>query len=65
MTYRKSDAPRHPSAGSSPDEQGWHRVGMAHNPQMSVDLIVRTPKQVGERLAMQDSFMREILERGT
>jgi len=33
-------------------------------PALSVDLLVRTPHQVRERLAMQDSFMREILERG-
>ena len=34
------------------------------NPDIGVDLIVRTPAQVRERLAMQDAFMREILERG-
>jgi len=34
------------------------------NPPMAVDLIVRTPEQVEERLSMQDGFMREILERG-
>jgi predicted nucleotidyltransferase len=33
-------------------------------PAMSVDLLVRTPEQVRQRLAMQDTFMREILERG-
>lgn len=33
-------------------------------PQMSVDLLVRTPEQVRQRLAMQDSFMREIMEHG-
>ena len=33
-------------------------------PAMSVDLLVRTPEQVRQRLAMQDSFMREIMERG-
>ncbi len=33
-------------------------------PAMSVDLLVRTPEQVQQRLAMQDSFMREIVERG-
>jgi len=34
------------------------------NPDIGVDLIVRTPAQVRERLAMQDAFIREILERG-
>ncbi len=33
-------------------------------PAMSVDLLVRTPEQVRQRLAMQDNFMREIVERG-
>jgi uncharacterized protein len=34
------------------------------NPQMAVDLIVRTPQQVEERLAMQDGFMRNVVEHG-
>jgi len=34
------------------------------NPDIGIDLIVRTPAQVRERLAMQDAFMRQILERG-
>lgn len=34
-------------------------------PQCSLDLIVRTPEQVRERLAMQDGFMQEIFARGT
>ena len=29
-----------------------------------IDLLVRTPEQVQERLALGDQFMREILERG-
>jgi predicted nucleotidyltransferase len=29
-----------------------------------IDLLVRTPEQVQERLALGDRFMREILERG-
>jgi predicted nucleotidyltransferase len=33
-------------------------------PKMSVDLLVRTPEQVRQRLAMQDSFMQDILKRG-
>lgn len=31
---------------------------------MALDLIVRTPKQVSERLAMGDFFFREITEQG-
>ena len=34
------------------------------NPPMAVDLIVRAPEQVAERLSMHDGFMREIWERG-
>lgn len=29
-----------------------------------IDLLVRTPEQVQERLALGDQFMREIVERG-
>lgn len=31
---------------------------------VSLDLLVRTPQEVSRRLAMGDSFIREILERG-
>ncbi len=31
---------------------------------MPVDLLVRTPKQVRERIEMEDFFMREIVEQG-
>jgi predicted nucleotidyltransferase len=31
---------------------------------MALDLLVRTRKQISRRLAMGDSFMRDILERG-
>jgi len=31
---------------------------------MALDLLVRTPRQISRRLAMGDSFIREILERG-
>ncbi|PYT06583.1 MAG: hypothetical protein DMF60_09060 [Acidobacteria bacterium] len=34
------------------------------NPAAALDLLVRTPKQVEKRLAMDDFFMREIIERG-
>ena len=35
------------------------------NPNFPVDLIVRTPDQVRERLSLGDFFMKEILEKGT
>jgi uncharacterized protein len=31
---------------------------------VALDLLVRTPRQISRRLAMGDSFIREILERG-
>jgi predicted nucleotidyltransferase len=31
---------------------------------LALDLLVRTPRQVSRRLAMGDSFMRDIIERG-
>ncbi len=34
------------------------------NPPMAVDLLVRSPEEVQERLAMQDGLMQEIVERG-
>jgi predicted nucleotidyltransferase len=34
------------------------------NPSFGVDLLVRTPEQVAERLAINDFFMREVMERG-
>jgi predicted nucleotidyltransferase len=34
------------------------------NPSIPLDLIVRTPQQVEERVAMNDWFMREIVEKG-
>ena len=34
------------------------------DPRFPVDLIVRTPQQVEERVAMNDWFMREIVEKG-
>lgn len=33
-------------------------------PPFPVDLVLRTPEKVRERLAMGDSFLREILEEG-
>ena len=34
------------------------------NARIPLDLIVRTPEQVAERIAMNDCFMREIVEKG-
>jgi len=34
------------------------------NPHFPVDLLVRTPEQVQERIQMDDFFMREIIEKG-
>ncbi len=34
------------------------------NPTMALDLIVRTPQQVMDRLAMQDGFMQLIVQQG-
>jgi len=34
------------------------------NAGMALDLLVRTPQQISRRLAMGDSFIREVLERG-
>lgn len=31
---------------------------------VALDLLVRTPQQISRRLAMGDSFIREIMERG-
>ncbi len=37
---------------------------MRLRPAFAVDLIVRTPEKVRERLEMGDDFMREVLEEG-
>jgi predicted nucleotidyltransferase len=34
------------------------------HPAFGVDLLVRSPSEVGERLAMEDYFMREIIDHG-
>lgn len=34
------------------------------NPPMALDLIVRTPQQVTDRLAMQDGFRQQIVQHG-
>lgn len=40
-------------------------IRMKIRPGFPVDLVVRTPEKVRERLAMGDGFLREILETGT
>jgi uncharacterized protein len=39
-------------------------IRLKAKPSFSVDLIVRTPNAVKERLAMGDGFIREALESG-
>jgi hypothetical protein len=39
-------------------------IALKANPHFPMDLLARTPRQVRERLAMGDFFMREILEQG-
>ena len=34
------------------------------NPNIGVDVIVRSSEQIDKRLALHDGFMREIVERG-
>ncbi|MGH8056595.1 MAG: nucleotidyltransferase domain-containing protein [Candidatus Entotheonellia bacterium] len=34
------------------------------NPRLPVDLLVRTPEQIRERLAWHDFFLQEIMEKG-
>ena len=40
------------------------RIRMELRPSFPVDLIVRTPEKVRQRLEMGDRFMREIVEEG-
>jgi predicted nucleotidyltransferase len=39
-------------------------IRMKLRPQFPVDILIRTPQKVLERLKMGDQFMREILEKG-
>lgn len=48
------------SKGSSKAVEILNRV----NPKFPVDLLVRTPEQVRQRLAWNDFFLREIMEKG-
>lgn len=40
------------------------RIRMKLRPQFPVDLLVRTPEKVRQRIEMGDDFLREILEEG-
>jgi len=40
------------------------RIRMKLRPQFAVDLLVRTPDKVRQRMEMGDDFLREILEEG-
>ena len=48
--------------GKSVDESV--KIRMKLRPQFPVDLLVRTPEKVRQRMEMGDDFMREILEEG-
>ena len=39
-------------------------IRLATRPPFPLDLLVRTPQEVRKRLAMGDTFMRDILEKG-
>jgi predicted nucleotidyltransferase len=51
-----------------PFEGKWSRKAVeilnTLEPEFSVDLLVRTPEQVRQRLALNDFFLREVIERG-
>ena len=51
-----------PFEGKSVDQSVQIRLRL--RPAFAVDLIVRTPEKVRERLEMGDDFLREILEEG-
>jgi predicted nucleotidyltransferase len=40
------------------------KIRMKLRPEFPMDLLVRTPEKVRERIEMGDSFLREILEQG-
>jgi predicted nucleotidyltransferase len=40
------------------------KIGMKLRPPFPIDLLVRTPQKVRERIETGDDFMREILEEG-
>ena len=49
------------------DDKGWRvatRMRRLVRPSFPMDLIVRTPEQIRERLALDDPFVRDVMERG-
>lgn len=51
-----------PFEGKSVDQSV--KIRMKLRPAFPVDLLVRTPEKVSQRIQMGDGFMREILEKG-
>lgn len=50
----KAERPAHKSA----------EIYLKFTPPFAVDILVRTPEKISERLAMGDDFIKEILEKG-
>ena len=49
------------------DDKGWRvatQMRQRARPSFPMDLIVRTPQQIRDRLALDDPFVREVIERG-
>ena len=49
------------------DDKGWRvatQMRQRVRPSFPMDLIVRTPQQIRDRLALDDPFVREVIERG-
>lgn len=49
------------------DGKGWRvatQIRQRLRPSFPMDLIVRTPQQIRDRLALDDPFVREVIERG-
>ena len=51
-----------PHAGSPPEQAA--RIRNTIRAPFALDLIVRTPRKLQERLAMDDWFMHEVVEKG-
>lgn len=47
----------------SPHQQAF-KIRLAIDPPMPLDLLVRTPEWVAERIAMEDFFIQDIVEQG-
>ena len=48
-------------------DKGWRvatQMRRRVRPSFPMDLIVRTPQQIRDRLALDDPFVREVIERG-